>query len=125
MHHFFFSAPISKADYVFGRFAGAALTLAVVFASIPLGAWLGTWIPGIEPDRLGPATALMYVRPYFFTLLPNLFIFGSLFFVLAALTRRMLPVYVASVVMMIGYIVAPSLARDLDYKTLAALMDPF
>jgi hypothetical protein len=27
--------------------------------------------------------------------------------------------------MMIGYIVAPSLARDLDYKTLAALMDPF
>ena len=44
---------------------------------------------------------------------------------LAALTRRMLPVYVASVVMMIGYIVAPSLARDLDYKTLAALMDPF
>ena len=44
---------------------------------------------------------------------------------LAALTRRMLPVYVASVVMMIGYIVAPSLARDLDYKTLAALIDPF
>jgi ABC-2 type transport system permease protein len=32
---------------------------------------------------------------------------------------------VASVVMLVGYIVAPSLARDLDYKTLAALIDPF
>jgi ABC-2 type transport system permease protein len=125
MHHFFFSAPIGKHQYVFGRFLGAYLTLAVVFSSIVLGAWLGTFIPGVEPDRVGPATLSMYLRPYLFTLLPNLFIFGGLFFVLAALTRRMLPVYVASVVMMIGYIVAPNLARDLDYKTLAALMDPF
>lgn len=125
MHHFFFSAPIRKYQYVFGRFFGAYLTLAVVFSSIVLGAWLGIYIPGIEPDRLGPAAASIYLRPYLFTLLPNVFIFGALFFVLAALTRRMLPVYVASVVMMIGYIVAPQLARDLDYKTLAALMDPF
>ena len=125
MHHFFFSAPIRKHDYVFGRFAGAALTLALVFSSIVLGAWLGTYIPGMDPDRLGPAGPWMYVRPYFLLLLPNIFIFGAIFFVLAALTRRMLPVYVASVVMMIGYIVAPSLARDLDFKTLAALIDPF
>ncbi|MES2757839.1 MAG: M1 family aminopeptidase [Pseudomonadota bacterium] len=125
MHHFFFSAPIRKYQYVFGRFLGAYLTLAVVFSSIVLGAWLGIYIPGIEADRLGSTVASMYLRPYLFTLLPNLFIFGALFFVLAALTRRMLPVYVASVVMMIGYIVAPQLARDLDYKTLAALMDPF
>ena len=125
MHHFFFSAPIKKRDYVFGRFGGACATLAIVFSSIPLGAWLGTYIPGIEPERLGAANVWMYVRPYLFLILPNLFIFGSIFFVLAALTRRMLPVYVASVVMMIGYIVAPTLARDLDYKTLAALIDPF
>ncbi|WP_426111821.1 hypothetical protein [Massilia sp. PWRC2] len=125
MHHFFFSAPIPKHAYVFGRFIGAYVTLAVVFSSIVLGAWLGTWLPGIEPARIGPASLGLYLRPYVFTLLPNLFIFGGLFFTLAALTRRMLPVYVASVVMMIGYIVAPSLARDLDYKTLAALIDPF
>ncbi len=125
MHHFFFSAPIKKYDYVFGRFLGATATLAIVFTSILLGAWLGTFIPGVEPERLGPAHAWMYVGPYLFLLLPNLFIFGSIFFVLAALTRRMLPVYVASVVMLVGYIVAPSLARDLDYKTLAALIDPF
>ena len=125
VHHFFFSAPIPKYAYVFGRFLGAYLTLAVVFSSVVLGAWLGTYVPGVEPDKLGPASLGLYLRPYVFTLLPNLFIFGGLFFTLAALTRRMLPVYVASVVMMIGYIVAPSLARDLDYKTLAALIDPF
>lgn len=125
MHHFFFSAPIAKHDYVFGRFLGAIATLAIVFSSIVLGAWLGSYLPGIEPDRLGPVRAAMYWRPFAILLLPNLFIFSAIFFVLAALTRRMLPVYVASVVMLIGYIVAPSLARDLDYKNLAALMDPF
>jgi ABC-2 type transport system permease protein len=125
MHHFFFSAPIPKYAYVFGRFLGALATLAVVFLSILLGALAGAALPGIDPGRLGPTTAAGYLRPYCFILLPNLFIFGAIFFVLAALTRRMLPVYVASVVMLIGYVVAPSLARDLDYKTLAALIDPF
>ncbi|MGJ9419738.1 hypothetical protein ACHAC9_18585 [Massilia sp. CMS3.1] len=125
MHHFFFSAPISKPAYVFGRFVGAWVTLAFIFAGIPLGAWLGTLLPGIDPDRVGAAGALTYVLPWLLTLLPNLFIFGAIFFVLAALTRRMLPVYVASIVLMVGYTIAPSLARDFDYKTLAALIDPF
>jgi hypothetical protein len=125
MHHFFFSAPIRKTDYVFGRFLGAFATLALVFSSIVIGSWLGGYAPGIAPERIGPASLATFVKPYLFTLLPNLFIFGAIFFVLAALTRRMLPVYVAAVVMTIGYIVAPSLARDLDFKTFAALIDPF
>lgn len=125
MHHFFFSAPIPKYAYVFGRFLGALATLAVVFSAILLGTLLGTVLPGIDHARVGPYSVAGYLLPYFHTLLPNLFIFGAIFFALAALTRRMLAVYVASVVMLIGYIVAPSLARDLDYKTLAALIDPF
>ncbi|HEU4851918.1 MAG TPA: M1 family aminopeptidase, partial [Telluria sp.] len=125
MHHFFFSAPIRKSAYVFGRFLGALAVLAVIFSSIVLGAWLGALLPGIDPDKVGPMSAAAYLLPYARTLVPNLFIFGSIFFVLAALTRRMLPVYVASVVMLVGYLVAPTLARDLDYKTLAALIDPF
>jgi ABC-2 type transport system permease protein len=125
MHHFFFSAPIGKHAYVFGRFLGSFATLAILFSSVLLGAWLGRYIPGVDPDRLGSVPARAYLQPYLLILLPNLFIFGAIFFVLAALTRRMLPVYVASVVMLVGYIVAPSLARDLDYKTLAALIDPF
>lgn len=125
MHHFFFSAPIRKYQYMLGRFLGAWAVLAFVFSSIVFGALLGAYIPGVDPERIGPLVPAAYVLPYLITILPNLFIFGSIFFVLAALTRRMLPVYVSSVVMLIGYIAAPSLARDLDFKTLAALIDPF
>ena len=125
MHHFFFSAPIKKSAYVFGRFLGAFAVLALVFAGIPLGEWLGSFVPGIDPDRLGPNQLSHYLLPWLFTLLPNVFIFGATFFVLAALSRRMLPVYVASIVLTIGYTIAPSLARDFDYKLLASLIDPF
>ena len=125
MQHFFFSAPIKKHQYMFGRFLGAYFTLAVIFTSIILGAWLGSMLPGIDPERLGLPGVMGYLIPYLVVILPNIFIFGAVFFILAALTRRMLPVYISSVVMLIGYIVAPGLARDLDYKTLAALIDPF
>jgi ABC-2 type transport system permease protein len=125
MHHFFFSAPIPKYAYVFGRFLGAYATLAFIFAAIPLGAWLGSLLPMIGQDRVGAAAALNYVLPWLLTLLPNLFVFGAIFTMLAALTRRMLPVHVASIVLMVGYTIGPSLARDFDYKLLAALIDPF
>ncbi len=125
MHHFFFSAPIVKRQYVFGRFIGAWLTLAVIFSSIGLGAWLGALLPGIEPGRVGPVEPLAYLLPYLFNILPNLFIFGAIFFTLALLTRRMLPVYVASVVLLVGYLVAATLGQDIDNKTVAALIDPF
>jgi ABC-2 type transport system permease protein len=125
MQHFFFSAPISKAQYMFGRFFGAYLTLAVIFSSILLGAWLGRYLPGVDADKLGHPDLLAYLMPYLVVILPNILIFGAVFFMLAALSRRMLPVYISSVVMLVAYLVAPGLARDLDYKTLAALIDPF
>ncbi|WP_338770656.1 M1 family aminopeptidase [Massilia sp. METH4] len=125
MHHFFFSAPIRKYAYMFGRFLGAWLVLVVIFSSILMGIFVGSWLPGMDPERLGPFVPQAYLLPYALIVLPNLFIFGAIFYVMAALTRRMLPVYIGSVVMLIGYIVAPGLARDLDYKTLAALIDPF
>ena len=46
------------------------------------------------------------------------------FFVLAALTRQMAPVYVAGVVLLVGYMIAINLLGDMDNKTLAAMIDP-
>ena len=45
MHPFFFTAPIRKYQYMFGRFLGAWLVLAVIFSSILLGHLFGTWLP--------------------------------------------------------------------------------
>jgi ABC-2 type transport system permease protein len=125
VEHFFFSAPIRKWEYLAGRFAGAIVVLLIILSSISLGDALALSLPGLDPDRIGPMQPLAYIVPYFTVLLPNLIILGGFFFCLAALTRRMLPVYIGSVLLLIGFLAAQGLLRDMTNKTLASLLDPF
>ena len=122
---FFFTTPIAKLQYLGGRFIGAFGVLLVVFAGIGIGAFIATLLPGMDAERLGANRWAAYVLPYAWLLLPNALFVGSVFFSLAALTRRMLPVYIGSVLMLLGWLLSLQLIRDLDNKTLAALIDPF
>jgi len=122
---FFFTAPIGKLQYLGGRFAGALGVVLVVFASIGLGALIATALPGMDAERLGPNRAAAYLLPYVFVLLPNALLIGGVFFALAATTRKMLPVYVGSVLVLIGWMLSQQLLRDLDNRMLAAMIDPF
>ena len=124
-HMFFFTAPIRKFDYLLGRFLGAALVLAGIFASIALGSWLGSLMPFVDHSDFGPNRLSAYVRPYLLIVFPNLIITGALFFSLAALARKILPVYVTSVVLLVGYLMAGTLTAKLEWKLTAALVDPF
>ena len=124
-YHFFFSAPISKSDYFFGRLIGAWLTLILVFASIALGIVIGYNWPGVDSARiLAHPSIESFVRPYLFVLLPNMLWLSGCMFVLAALTRQMAPVYVAGVIVLVGYLFAINLLGDMENKTLAAMVDP-
>ncbi len=123
--HFFFSAPIAKRDYFFGRLLGAWLTLTLVFLSIVLGVVIGMHLPGIDAARIVAApTWQSFLRPYLFLLLPNMLWLGGCFFVLAALSRQMAPVFIAGVMVLIGYMFAVNLLGDMDNKVLAAMVDP-
>jgi len=122
---FFHTAPIGKLAYLGGRFAGAVVVLLVILSSIALGGITGLAFPGIDPDRIGPVRLAPYVVPYLTILLPNIVVLGGLFFCIGALARRMLPVYVGSVVLLVGYLAANGLIRKLENKTLASMLDPF
>jgi len=122
--HFLFTAPIRKRDYFFGRFLGAYLTLALVFTGIAIGLQLGVHWPGVETSRVTAFTAQAMLRPYVFTVLPNMLWLGGIFFIVAALTRAMAPVYAGGVLVLIGYLLAGNLLSDMENKTLAALVDP-
>ena len=60
-------------------------------------------MPWLDKTRLGPQMAAAYFQPYLINVWPNLLFLTAIFFALAALTRKMLPVYVASVLVLIGY----------------------
>jgi hypothetical protein len=125
IHPFFFSAPISKRDYFFGRLVGAWATLVMIFAGVAIGIVIGSHWPGVDSARIAASPSVQsFVRPYLFVLIPNVLWLGGCFFVLAALTRQMAPVYIAGVIALVGYLFAVNLLSDMENKTLAALIDP-
>jgi ABC-2 type transport system permease protein len=121
---FFYTAPITKFDYLAGRYLGALAIQLVIFASVGLGAWIATHLPTIDPTRVGPQNIAAYFQPYLILVIPNLIFITAIFFGLGALGRKMLPVYAASVIMLIGYFVASQLSSDLTVNVPAALADP-
>jgi ABC-type transport system involved in multi-copper enzyme maturation permease subunit len=84
---FFFTAPISKLDYLGGRFLGAFLCVMVIYPGVALGAAAAMRMPFIDATRIGPSMPMAYVAPYFTILLPNLVFTSSVFFALATLIR--------------------------------------
>ncbi|HVE87427.1 MAG TPA: M1 family aminopeptidase [Myxococcales bacterium] len=123
--HFFFTSPVSSRQYLAGRFLGAAITLTAIFSSIALGCFAGVHFPTVDQELVGPGRLAAYVHPYLVSVIPNLVATGAIFFALGALGRRMMPVYVSAVVMLVGYLIAGSLMKDLDNKWWAALLDPW
>ncbi len=124
-HSFFFTMPIRKSSYLGGRFLGAMLILVAIFAGIAIGCAIGTKMPFLDKVRIGPNHAWAYVQPYLVSVLPNLLVMATLFFSLAALTRRIAPVYMTSVILLVGYLIATTVSTKLEDKFIAALLDPF
>ncbi|MFC1587721.1 ABC transporter permease/M1 family aminopeptidase [Planctomycetota bacterium] len=130
-HELIFSKPITKFQYLGGRFAGALGVTLVVFSSIPLGGLLATYMPWLDADKMGPHNPLAYLYPFLVTVIPNLLFTGAIFFGIAALFRKNAPVYVCCVILLFGYIMATAMVEQLgqnivmENQTTAALIDPF
>jgi ABC-2 type transport system permease protein len=129
VHHntlpIFFTLPISKTAYLGGRLLAALALLLLISAGIGVGTWLGSLMPFVDRTMIGPNRPLAYLTPYLTLVLPNLLFMSAGFFGLAAWLRSMRPVYVVSVVMLVGYLIAGVVTAKIENKTLAALLDPF
>ncbi|WP_400194165.1 ABC transporter permease/M1 family aminopeptidase [Hymenobacter sp. B81] len=123
-HSLYYTAPISKAGYLGGRFLGSFVITALVFLGGALGAWLATFWPTMLADKLGPNTLGAYLQPYLTHVLPNLFLTGAIFFTAATLSRSALSIYLGGVLFLVLYSIAGSLQQDLDNDTLSNLLDP-
>ena len=121
----FYTAPITKFDYLAGRFLGALIVQILIFSSVGIGAYIGMRLPWLDQSRLGPNNAVAYLQPYLTLVLPNLVLTTAIFFGLAASWKKMLPVYVGTVILLIGYFTAAQLSTNLNVNTTTALADPF
>ncbi len=124
-HELFFSRPVKKRDYLLGRFAGAYLVSCVAFLGAPLGIFIGSLMPWLEDERLGPFMLGPYLWGMAVIALPTLLFSACVFFSLASLTRSMLHTYMGLVGFFALYFLSGTMLQDLDNQALAAMADPF
>jgi len=124
-HSLFFTKPISKWDYLGGRFLGSCFVSVLVLTGIAFGLMLGNVMPFLNQDMVAPTAHLSYyLRPYILIVIPNMLFMGMIFFMLATLTRNMLPVYVSSIVLLIFLGIAGQLVKNISNEHISALLDP-
>lgn len=119
------STRLTRWPYLGGRFSGALAAALFVLASVPLGIAVGSLMPWVDAQRVGPFEPGHYLWALFVMGLPTLLIMGAAFFALATATRSMMWSYVGAVALLVLYLVSRGLLRDPRWDTLAALSDPF
>ena len=121
-----FTKPVSKLAYLGGRWAGSFVTTVLVFSGLLLGTYLGTLAPWADHARIGPNHLSWYLEPFLSIIVIQVFFTGSLFFAVAALTRKIFIVYLQGVALFMVYLIgitAFSTTRSLEHFW-SGILDP-
>ncbi|HYW30990.1 MAG TPA: M1 family aminopeptidase [Gemmatimonas sp.] len=119
----FNTAPITKWDYLGGRFAAVFLLNALLLLGLPLGISLATQFPWLDGYNFAPFQLGQYVQPFVMMTLPNLFISSAVLFTVASLTRQALATYLSGLGLIIIYLIVVN--QGFGNDTVENLADPF
>jgi ABC-2 type transport system permease protein len=115
---------LKKASYLFGRFFGAYLASIVGFAAVPLAILIGSMMPWLDQEKVGPLVLGHYGFAYGVVAMPMLFIFGAMLFALASATRSMMGAYLGLVGILVGWVTSGILLNKPEHEKLGAVLDP-
>ena len=113
-----FTKPITKFAYLGGRWGGSVLITLLIFTGLPLGELIGSFAPWADHTRIAAIHLGMFARLYFSIIAVQVFFIGSMFFMVAALTRKIVTVYLQGVVLFVAYLillVSVSQTRSLNF----------
>ena len=79
MDEILYCKPINPLSYQLGRFLGSFALVITVFATVPLGMFLGSIMPWVTETRLGPVVLEHYMSSFFYVSVPTLLVFSCLF----------------------------------------------
>ena len=91
-----------------------------------LGTYIGTFAPWADHTRIGPNHLWWYLQPFLSVVVVQIFFLGSLFFAVAALTRKIFIVYLQGVALFMLYIIGVtvySATRSLEHFW-SGILDP-
>lgn len=123
MHPFFFTAPITKSAYFFGRFFGGFTLAVFIFLCSLLGLFVG-FAMGYGHPSLGPFKVWNFLQPFLIFVLPNIFLQGIIYFALTTFLRNTLVSYLVAILIVVIQFAAQLLTADMDNKSIATLLEP-
>jgi ABC-2 type transport system permease protein len=121
-----FTKPISKVSYLGGRWAGSFAATAFAFSGLLFGEFFGTLAPWADHTRIGPNYLSWYLQPFFSIVVFQIFFLGSLFFLVAALTRKIFIVYLQGAAIFMIYLLGITIfsaRRSLEHFW-SGILDP-
>lgn len=121
MEALLFINPITKRDYLFGRFLGSFTILLFVFSGLLFGMMVGSQMPWHKEDQMLAFNTLHYIQPFIVVVLPSLFFGACLFFVSGMLSKKLLVVYTQGIFLFVVFM----LTKAITNEYLQGLLDPF
>jgi ABC-2 type transport system permease protein len=100
-----FTKPIPKLAYLGGRWAGSLVVTIFAFSGCLLGEFAATFAPWADHSRIAPNHFWWYLQPFLSITVVQIFFLGSLFFAVAALSRKIFVVYVQGAAVFMVYLV--------------------
>src|SRR5580698_7208658 len=121
-----FTKPVSKLAYLGGRWAGSFVATVFAFSGMVFGGMAGSLAPWADHTRIAPFHLNWYLQPFFSIAVVQIFFLGSLFFLVAALSRKIFIVYLQGATIFLIYVIgrnAFSETRSLEHFW-SAILDP-
>ncbi|SEB46535.1 Peptidase family M1 [Tenacibaculum sp. MAR_2009_124] len=116
-----FVNPISKRDYLLGRFLGSFSILVFIFSGLLIGMMIGSQMPWHTKETMVAFNALTYIQSFVVVVLPSLFFGACTFFVTGMLSKKLLVVYTQGIVLFVVFL----LTKSITNAYWQGIFDPF
>jgi ABC-2 type transport system permease protein len=125
MSEIIYTKPIKPFSYNLGRFLGAYLICLCVFTMVPLGIFIGSIMPWVDGERIGPNNLMMYAQPFLIFSTTTIFVLSALFYGATSLFKSVMAGYICALGLFILYVVSGQVFNEPEQRTIRALLDPF
>lgn len=125
MHSILFSYPFTKWDYLMSKFFSSFLIVVIITLFVGMGAFLASFLPGVNQDLLGPQRFLAYVQSYLIFVIPNLFFYGVIVFSVVTITRNISVGFITIILLLFVQAIVESFTDKVEDRFWVALFEPF
>jgi ABC-2 type transport system permease protein len=99
-----FTSPLTKLDYLGGRYVATVILNAALLLFIPLGIVLSITILYPDHAHFGPIRVADFLEPWLVIQVPNLALMGAVLMSAGAFSRRLVPVFFTGVGLFLAFI---------------------